>query len=157
GAATAAAPASGKALENAIFANPDDMGAHAAYADWLIEQGDPRGEFIQVQLALEDPKKPAKERKELQKREKELLEKHEREWLGDLAPRLLDQGPPHDWQKERGIVLKHGFARGWLDSVQFTRLSVESSRALAKLPRARLLSRLSVLETAYEEEGEFEE
>jgi uncharacterized protein (TIGR02996 family) len=58
----------GQTLENAILANPDDLGAHAAY-DWLIEQGDPRGEFIQVQLALEDPKKSAKERKELQKRE----------------------------------------------------------------------------------------
>src|SRR5262245_32071776 len=52
----AAVPSSGKALENAIFANPDDLGAHAAYADWLIEQGDSRGEFIQVQLALEDEK-----------------------------------------------------------------------------------------------------
>jgi len=152
----AAAPASGKALENAIFANPDDLGAHAAYADWLIEQGDPRGEFIQVQLALEDPKKPAKERKELQKREKALLEKHEREWLGDLAPHLLDQPEPGDWQKERGAVVKHGFARGWLDSVQFPDLRVAASRALAKLPKARLLSRLSIIETAYEE-GEFEE
>ena len=81
----------GQALENAILANPDDLGAHAAYADWLIEQGNPRGEFIQVQLALEDEKKPAKERKELQKREKGLLEKHQREWLGELADHLMNK------------------------------------------------------------------
>src|SRR5262249_2368564 len=45
-----------EALEEAIFESPDDVASHAAYADYLQEQGDPRGEFIQVQLALEDEK-----------------------------------------------------------------------------------------------------
>ncbi len=147
--------AQGQALENAIIANPDDLGAHAAYADWLIEQGDPRGEFIQVQLALEDPKKSAKERKELQKREKQLLDKHQREWLGDLAPYLLDQ-EISQWERERGNVNLFQFARGWLNNVQFNSLNVAASRTLAKTPAARLLARLVVLGTAYEEEGEYE-
>src|SRR5207253_2108348 len=46
--AAAAPAASGpmrSALEEALFANPDDVANHMAYADWLAEQGDPRGEF----------------------------------------------------------------------------------------------------------------
>ncbi len=62
-----------EAFEKAILENPDDLAGYAAYADWLAEQGDPRGEFMQVQLALEDEGRPAKERKRLQKREQELL------------------------------------------------------------------------------------
>src|SRR5437762_3072073 len=77
------------ALEDALQENPDDLAAHAAYADLLTEQGDPRGEFISVQLALEDPTRPAAERDRLRRRERELLDAHEREWLGELAPLLL--------------------------------------------------------------------
>ena len=130
----AATPSSGKVLENAIFANPDDLGAHAAYADWLIEQGDPRGEFIQVQLVLEDEKKSAKERKELEKREKELLKKHEREWLGELAPHFLDQEVA-DWQRKRDHINRFQFARGWLETIRIVGLNVAGSRALAKRRR----------------------
>src|SRR5262249_5265412 len=43
------------ALEEALAEDPDDRAAHAAYADHLAERGNPRGELIQVQLALEDP------------------------------------------------------------------------------------------------------
>lgn len=158
GPAATAAPttSSGKALENAIFANPDDLGAHAAYADWLFEQGDPRGEFIQVQLALEDPNKSAKERKDLQKREKELLDKHQREWLGDLAPRFLDHGELDQWRRDRGYFSTCHFARGWLDSVRIVGLNVAVSRALAKSPQARIVRRLEIVSTDYEEAGEYE-
>ncbi|MEO8700981.1 MAG: TIGR02996 domain-containing protein [Kofleriaceae bacterium] len=40
-------------LEAAIIADPDAREAHAVYADHLLEHGDPAGEFIAVQLALE--------------------------------------------------------------------------------------------------------
>src|SRR4051812_45719564 len=65
-----------EALEAAVRANPDDRAAHAALADYLIEQGDPRGEFIQVQLALEDESLSAARRKELKAHEKALLKRH---------------------------------------------------------------------------------
>src|SRR5262245_49664474 len=78
-----------EALEQALLENPDDVASHMAYADYLRDQGDPRGEFVQVQLALEDSKRPPAERKRLKKREDELLAAHEREWLGELAPLLL--------------------------------------------------------------------
>src|SRR4051794_27599896 len=62
-----------EALEAALIENPDDVAAHMAYADLLSEDDDPRGEFIQVQLALEDEKLPVRERKQLERRERELL------------------------------------------------------------------------------------
>ncbi|MEI4896459.1 hypothetical protein Q8G71_34775, partial [Klebsiella pneumoniae] len=61
-----------------------------AYADHLTESGDARGEFISVQMALEDEGRSAAERESLQAREKRLLAEHERAWLGELAPFLLD-------------------------------------------------------------------
>src|SRR5262244_1895825 len=71
----------------AIIEEPDDVGLRLIYADWLDERGDPRGEFIRVQCQLEglrwdwdDP-----EFAKLKAREIELLNAHEREWLGPLG------------------------------------------------------------------------
>jgi uncharacterized protein (TIGR02996 family) len=41
-------------LESAIAERPDERGGYEVYADWLGERGDPRGEWIHVQLAIED-------------------------------------------------------------------------------------------------------
>jgi uncharacterized protein (TIGR02996 family) len=144
---TAPAPAPSTtqlALERALVEAPDDLAAHSAYADYLSEQGDPRGELIQAQLALEDQSRPAGERKKLQEQEKKLLQAHARDWLGGLAPFLLkgrdrDRGP------------RYQFARGWLDSLEISALSLSLSRALAKAPQARLLRRL-VIETVVDPE-----
>ena len=44
------------ALEAAIEEHPDDPRVYSVYADWLQEQGDPRGELIALQQAAElDP------------------------------------------------------------------------------------------------------
>ncbi|MBT3223022.1 MAG: TIGR02996 domain-containing protein, partial [Proteobacteria bacterium] len=40
--------------QNQVIDNPDDIEAHSVYADALTEKGDPRGEFILVQLRLEE-------------------------------------------------------------------------------------------------------
>src|SRR5438876_2453146 len=89
-----------QALEEALFEDPNDLASHAAYADYLREQGDPRGEFIQVQLALEDPKRSPAERKKLQARERELLQEHQRAWLGELAPIILDKKHISEYYQE---------------------------------------------------------
>jgi len=101
-----------QSLEQALVQNPDDLAAHSAYADYLAEQGDPRGELIQVQLALEDPARPAEERKQLQKREADLLKRHAKQWLGDLGPVLVGKwsGPDKPYH--------YHLARGWLDLVR---------------------------------------
>jgi uncharacterized protein (TIGR02996 family) len=158
---TAAAPTEAgstteNALEKALLEDPDDLATHSAYADFLAEQGDPRGELIQVQLALEDPKRPVKERKELHKREAALLKKHAREWLGDLAPYLLDQEGLSDYERKSGNVNSYQFSRGWLDTVSFRDMTVAIARKLAHAPQARLLRRLTIEVTAYEEPGQYE-
>jgi uncharacterized protein (TIGR02996 family) len=121
-----------RALEQAIVENPDDVAAHMAYADHLQERGDPRGEFIQVQLALEDPARTAAERKTLQQREQALLKAHARAWLGELAPLLLKKANAY------------GFARGWLDYLSIGSLSVPAARTLARASQAGLVRRLVI-------------
>src|SRR5262249_48056502 len=132
----------------------DDDAPRLVYADWLDEHDDPeRAEFIRVQIALEDPKLPAKQRKDLAKREQALLRRHERTWLGALAPARLDADDVPQWQVERGLVLRHRFARGWLDELQVPDLDVALGRLLAGAPEARLLRRLTVLDQNYDEPG----
>jgi uncharacterized protein (TIGR02996 family) len=128
-----------RSLEEALVENPDDLAAHSAYADYLSEQGDPGGELIQVQLALEGPGRPAEERKQLQKREAELLKRYGRQWLGDLGPILVGKwsGPdkPYHYQ----------FHRGWLDLVRMLPFPDGIVAAVAKAPQLRLLRRLEVV------------
>lgn len=81
---TAAAPAKKKlagaaedeaSLLAAVYAKPADDAPRQVYADFLMERGDPRGEFISLQLSGSDPKK-----------EKALLKEHGKKWLGGIAP-----------------------------------------------------------------------
>jgi len=142
------------ALEAALVEDPDDLATHRAYADYLQEQGDPRGEFIQVQLALEDPERTAEERQELQRRERELLTEHEREWLGVLADELL--GPvekPWESITENMRPYKILFIRGWLDRIALHAFTFDGSdelgHLLRKAPEVRMLRELIL----YYEEG----
>src|SRR4051812_50139153 len=69
------------AFLRAIRDRPADDLPRLVYADYLDERGDPRGEFIRLQvrrpsLAADDPR-----RHELLAREHELLRAHEEEWL----------------------------------------------------------------------------
>jgi uncharacterized protein (TIGR02996 family) len=128
-----------QSLEEALVENPDDLATHSAYADYLMEQDDPRGELIQVQLALEDPARPAKERTRLRERENELLKQHGRQWLGDLGRFLFGK-----WSGE-DKPYHYQFARGWLDLVRTLPFPGDFLAALARSPQARLLRRLQVV------------
>jgi uncharacterized protein (TIGR02996 family) len=74
-----------EALETALAESPDDLILHSAYADFLMEQGDPRGEFIRLQLLAEQVADPV-EQHELLSKAHELRTQHEQDWLGELAP-----------------------------------------------------------------------
>jgi uncharacterized protein (TIGR02996 family) len=78
---TSSAKTEGEFLE-AIYAAPDDDAPRAVFADWLTERGDPRGEFITLQLG---PRSPAS-----LKRETALLKAHGEKWAGVLG-RILDK------------------------------------------------------------------
>jgi uncharacterized protein (TIGR02996 family) len=146
------------ALEAALVAEPDDLATHHAYADLLTEQGDPRGEFIHVQLALEDAGRTTDERQQLRRRERELLDAHEREWLGELAPLLLgthderwlllgmelsqETEERNDWTEH--LDFTHSWYRGWLDRFECSLLSFKAVRQLGRHPLARLMRFLTV-------------
>jgi uncharacterized protein (TIGR02996 family) len=140
-------------FERAILANPDDVAGYAAYADWLQEQDDPRGEFIAVQIALEDESRPAVERKQLQHREAELLAAHEREWLGELAPFLLDPDRPAPAGYTSSTDGQHRWRWGFLSFLSFVSLSPTSAQALAGLAAAKLLRELRVGSDYYAEDA----
>ncbi len=128
------------ALEAALVEDPDDRAAHMAYADYLQEQGDPRGEFIQVQLALEDPERTAEQRQRLQAREQALLAELRRGRLGDFARAVF-------YSREGGGQTEEiHFARGWLDRCVLgdtgSHLARELARLLARDPDCRLLREL---------------
>ena len=89
------------ALYAEIYANPEDDGPRLVLADALSAQGDPRGELIVLQLerARTGGAEPGA-------RERELLGKHGKAWLGDLAP-VLSWGKGYSRTTfRRGFVAK---------------------------------------------------
>jgi uncharacterized protein (TIGR02996 family) len=118
-----------EAFESSLRDNPDDLAGWSAYADWLTEQGDPRGEFMAVQIALERETTPARERKRLEQREAQLLEDQER-WLGaELAEAIRETRPPH----QEAVQLT--FRRGWLQAITLDLFDYYTDRS----PQERLL------------------
>jgi uncharacterized protein (TIGR02996 family) len=140
------ADATRAALEAALLDNPDDLATCMAYADHLHEQGDPRGELIQVQLALEDSARSADERRKLRAREQALLKKHERTWLGPLAPHLLDgwTGDLNPDYYAGTQEVEHRWRRGFLDSLHVAWLTRLLAQHLVDSPAAALLRELRV-------------
>jgi uncharacterized protein (TIGR02996 family) len=111
-----------RALEDAVVADPDDLAAHQAYADWLNEHDDPRGEFIQGATRPRRPRKKPAERKKLQTREKELLKKHRKAARHAGGPVAETRGV-----RALGVPLR----RGWLDRLHVHLLTADLAMALA--------------------------
>ena len=89
-------------LLGAILANPDDDAARQVYADALQERGDPRGEFIAVQLALAqvEGKKQTAKTKALWDRFRALHSAHSAKW----AKPVRALGKKARWEFHRGFV-----------------------------------------------------
>jgi uncharacterized protein (TIGR02996 family) len=83
----------------AIREDPDADGPRLVYADWLDEQGDPRGEFIRAQCRLERLAPDDPEAAALRSHEFELLERHRAEWEAVLHNLRLKA-----WTYRRGLV-----------------------------------------------------
>jgi uncharacterized protein (TIGR02996 family) len=144
-----------ESLLNAIIEHPDDVASHMAYADYLTEQNNPRGDFIRAQLAMENESLSAAEHKKLATQEKLLLKKHQQEWLGALGEAIINP-KPHPQYEWRTLKAEWTFKRGWLHSLKLENHTVPITRLLAREPAARLLERLHLAEECYEEEGEYE-
>jgi uncharacterized protein (TIGR02996 family) len=121
------------ALEAALLADPEPRAGYEVLADWLVEQGDPHGELIAVQLAREDrPEDMA-----LIARERALLEAHEAGWLGGLAEHGLVPSPTVAWR--RGFV-----DRAHLPTTPQSDDSAHAYRDLIASPVALLLRELEL-------------
>ena len=94
------------AFLQAIIASPDDDALRLAYADYLDERGDPRGEFIRIQIDLARLPEGDKRREVLEARERQVLMEHEDEFIGPFRSPLLH------WRFRRGFVT--GFAHAGL-------------------------------------------
>jgi uncharacterized protein (TIGR02996 family) len=144
-----------EALERAIIADPEDTTAWSALADYLVEQGDPRGEFMQVQHALENEKLTAADRTKLRAREKQLLKAHEKEWVGDWPDRVTERSGlgMYDGVDHTG-GRKYEFKRGLLATVNFGELTVDAARAFVKAPQTRFVRELFIGDLPDEDEFE---
>jgi uncharacterized protein (TIGR02996 family) len=87
------------AFLQAINDSPDDDTPRLICADWLDDHGDPdRAEFIRTQCQLARLPEDAPETVRLRKRERELLNEHQLEWV---EPLLIAR--PLDWLFRRGF------------------------------------------------------
>jgi uncharacterized protein (TIGR02996 family) len=133
-----------EALEAALVADPDDVVRHAAYADYLIEQGDPRGEYIRLQLAAEDRTQSVANLRELEDAAHKLLLVHEREWLGGLWPSVARRPSARLVAGPIQPSLTMTWRRGWIDGIRVHPLSDELVNAIASAPITRLLGTFAV-------------
>lgn len=131
-------------LEAAIAADPERRDGYMVYADWLQSQGDPRGELITVQEALEQEPGSAALRQAFTR-----LRAPYDEQIRQLVQAFGLQAFPGehrvklDWQLGfiRSARLSHDwFAESMGDDVDLRELLV----ALLSLPSARLLQQLTV-------------
>jgi uncharacterized protein (TIGR02996 family) len=144
------------AFEKALRANPHDLTGWCAYADYLVEHSDPRGEFMQTQLALEDEKLSKKERETLRKKEAALLKKHAKEWVGEWADHPSVRYPTDEWAPPDKDWVPYRFTRGVLSGIELGGPNVEVARQIVKAPQLRFVRDLTIHGFGYEEE-EFEE
>jgi uncharacterized protein (TIGR02996 family) len=119
-------------LEAAILADPESPDAYLVYGDWLLEQGEPLGELVSVQATLAKLRKRAgnaKEKKELEKREKALLKDAEKR-LGDLREH------------------EHTWSFGFLEAIAIPDPNEKAYAALLAAPAARFLRELDIEDLA---------
>ncbi|OWK45135.1 TIGR02996 domain-containing protein [Fimbriiglobus ruber] len=136
-----------EALEAALAARPNDVVRHSAYADLLMEEGDPRGDYIRLALACEDRDQPADRLRALEQEAFALRQRYEAEWLGPLA-KFID--PPTGSSVGAMVASRNvevTWKRGWLYNVDVNVLRADLAAALAACPVARALQRFTVMQT----------
>lgn len=109
----------------AVCEHPHDETLRLVLADWLDDQGDPRGEYIRVQIALAGLPHSDPRRSPLAVREQELRSEHGRSWLPPEVPHVK-------WD---------GFEKGFIEQVAISRWStiVEHAERIRELAPIRHL------------------
>jgi uncharacterized protein (TIGR02996 family) len=118
-------------LADAIAINLEDRSAWAVYGDWLVEQGDPRGELVALQLAGKDGQL--------------MIARYRDHFLGELE---LD---PDDERERPELTWRNGFLQSAniVDADLEVLLSLESARFLETLV-VRACKDISIMSYLYE-------
>lgn len=85
-----------KDLTEHIWANPDDDVPRLVYADWLMERGDPRGEFIRLQVESAALPEGNPRKLEYERRAAAVMHAHRLEWTPEVSPKF-------EWRFVRGL------------------------------------------------------
>ena len=104
----------------AVLAQPHDDAPRRVYADWLLDQGDVRGEFILIQCALAQLDAADPRAAELREREAALLKKHKKTWVGRFKGARIEYGVEGGQQWVKGNPTHWTFARGFVDTVKMS-------------------------------------
>lgn len=115
---------------NSLLADPDNAALHAAYADCLIEAGDPRGEYIRLLLELEERNQPSGQLAAMHERVRHLEALHGHTWFGPIL------------QRSRS---RFSLRRGWFDTVEVQDLDDILLHSITVDPAYRLLRELTIL------------
>jgi uncharacterized protein (TIGR02996 family) len=137
-----------------IKEHPDDDTPRLVLADWLQDQGDPRGELMHLQvtrfrLSEDDPRYA-----NLHRRERQILDAHALNWLGPLVDLVVR------WEFRRGLIALEAQAGrllgdnhlDWLEEDEILRWLEElvlvepSAKHLGRLASSPLLGHLSILD-----------
>jgi len=141
---TAAGDDRGAALLAAVCADPDDLAARLVYGDWLVEQGDVRGELVRVQCDLETARTPA-----LEDREKELLDAYEKTITAPLARWVerakLRRGLVEHIEIAGDTLAKHGAKIGAQHPITHLELIASNAAELAATARLPFVAHLTKL------------
>jgi uncharacterized protein (TIGR02996 family) len=110
------------------------------YADHLLQEGDPRGELVQIQHQRE--RRPRDEK--LRKAEKALLAKHRAAWMPQLPQ--LRQLVDEEGEKEKTKTKKpiYTWRLGFFDSVTLAGATPSLIRAVMDHPSARFVRELVI-------------
>jgi uncharacterized protein (TIGR02996 family) len=127
---------SGDELLAIVYEDPDDDAPRLVYADWLLERGDPRGEFIALQFRRHrgEALSPDDDR-----REHQLLKKHGKAWLGPLHAVTLAND--------------NVFSRGFLERCVFTPRGAATALAVGH-PSWATVRELSIYSSGSRDSGE---
>ena len=124
------------ALLDRVRQHPEDWTNWLVFADWLTEQGDPRGELIGLEHRRALTSIDAHEKESLWQQITTLIKKHRHEWSATPLPAncILDWrcgfilGARVDWDEEGFEALAHLLAHE--DTRLLTRLQLRFSRPL---------------------------
>lgn len=135
-------------------AMPEDDTPRLVLADWLQDQGDPRGELIALQLQRSRLAEDDSRLVELERRQRQLLSQHVFTWLGPLVDLASV------WRFERGLLhvtvraerllgddradLVHAPLFDWIETLRLTDLAAIHLQRLASSPLLEQLSHLDL-------------